>query len=64
MSGRRITRARKRMGLNKAELARLVGVSRQAVTDWERGTDIKLSNLRKLARVTGSSIIELTGGRS
>lgn len=47
------------MGLNQSQLARLVGVSRQAVSEWEKGAEPKLGALRKVARVTKTKLAEL-----
>lgn len=49
----RLTVARKKRGLSKAELARSVGVSGPTVTDWESGEikGLKIENLHKICRV-------------
>ena len=59
---RAIQGARRKKGLNQSQLARLVGVTRQAVSDWEKGIDPTLANLRKVARVTQTPLAELVGG--
>lgn len=58
-----ITRARKAAGLNKAQLAVLVKVTRGAVSQWENG-DVTptLKRLRVIARVTKTPITKLVGG--
>jgi transcriptional regulator with XRE-family HTH domain len=61
MIGRRIARVRRRMKLNQSQLALLVGVSRQAVSEWEKGAEPKASHLRKIARVTKTPLAELVG---
>jgi transcriptional regulator with XRE-family HTH domain len=58
---RRIKRARKKKSLSRAELAARVGVSRQAVYDWENGAEAKLHNLVKVAAVTDTPLAELVG---
>ena len=55
-----LTRRRKALGLSQEELAAQIGVSRQAVSKWERGLcapDISL--LESLAETLGVSILEL-----
>jgi DNA-binding XRE family transcriptional regulator len=59
--GSRIAAARRERGLTRAELAKLVDVSRQAVYDWENGKDIKLSNLRKVAKATKKPLAFFVG---
>jgi len=51
-------------GLNKAELARRVGVSAPTVTDWESGKiqNIESNNLQKVARVLGVTVEFLLTG--
>lgn len=50
--GRRITMARERSGLNRSEVARRLGLSRQAVQNWERGIAMpKQSRILDLAQV-------------
>lgn len=61
-TARSIARARRRRRLTRAELAKLVGVTRQAVYDWETGKGIRLGNLKKVARVTKTPLAKLVGG--
>jgi predicted transcriptional regulator len=42
-AGRQIFAARKRLGMNRAELARAAGVSKSSVTRLERGVDVRAS---------------------
>jgi len=55
--GKRIAHARKTAGLKPAELARRVGVSKGAVSQWEDGTvkDLRLPNLFAIEDATGFS---------
>lgn len=65
--GRRIREARKNMGLSGAELARRVGVSRNAVSKWERDQSLpETETVMKLAEVLGVPAIRLSpyGGDS
>lgn len=55
----RITRWRESQGLTKAELARRVGVSPEAVSQWEReenGTSPTVENVEKIADAVGVSM--------
>jgi transcriptional regulator with XRE-family HTH domain len=62
--GDRIKKARVAKDLSKAELARLVGVVRQAVTLWENNTaEPTAANLRKLAVILDCSYDWLATGR-
>ncbi len=49
MIGQRIKLAREKNGINKAELARRVEVSRASVSLWEDGGNITIDNIRKVA---------------
>lgn len=49
MIGTRIKEARERNGINKAELARRVDVSRASVSLWEDGGNITIDNIKKVA---------------
>ena len=52
--GRRIQEARKAAGLSQESLGERLGVSRQAVSKWERGAaDPSTSNLLALAKLFG-----------
>lgn len=64
--GKRITAARKAIGVNQAFIAKAVGVSRESVSKWESGhiTSISAENMSKLARVLNTSIDYLLYGNS
>ena len=58
--GERIRQGRETKGLTQEELAEVVGVSRQAVSKWEKGTsDPSTSNLCALAKLYGIPVEEL-----
>lgn len=59
--GQRIALERERLGVTRAALARLVGVSDVSVHYWERGVikQIGHNNLLALARVFGLTVSEL-----
>lgn len=62
--GERITELRKAAGLSQADLAKVMDVSRQAVSKWE--TDLSspdAGNLIRLSEVLDSDIEYLTTGR-
>lgn len=62
--GSRICTARTRVGINKSELARRVGVSPTTAIEWEKGTKRpSVGNLEKLAVVTGVAFEWLSTGR-
>jgi len=53
-----ITSARRRAGLTKAELAKLMYTHRSIVSRWETGSSIPtVSTLEKLAEVTGRRLV-------
>ncbi len=53
---------RKGLGINQQELADLIGVSIDSVRRWEAGKqEPRLSDLKALAAVLGSTIDELSG---
>lgn len=57
MFDKRITIARLEKGLNKTQLARAVGVSKPAVTKWEKGQDEPSpENWRKIAVTLGKPV--------
>lgn len=59
---RRLAEARRARGITQEELAGRLGVSRQAVSNWERGeTSPDTDNLIVLARLYGMSLDELLG---
>ncbi len=49
MIGQRIKLAREKNGINKAELARRVEVSRASVSLWEDGGNITIDNIKKVS---------------
>ena len=63
--GNRLAELRKKHGLSQEELADQLGVSRQAVSKWERGeASPDTDNLIELARIYGISLDELLGQRT
>ena len=61
--GERIFEERKRKGLSQSELADLIGVSRQAVSKWERSTATPdLDKIVALSKVFEISIDHLING--
>lgn len=62
--GERITELRKTAGLSQLELAKIMDVSRQAVSKWETGqSSPDAMNLIQLAEVLDTDIEYLTTGR-
>ncbi len=60
--GNRLAELRKQHGLSQEELADQLGVSRQAVSKWERGeASPDTDNLIELSRIYGISLDELLG---
>lgn len=64
--GRQVLAKRKEKGLNQSELGNLVGVSRNYVSQIERGVarSISMKVINQLAVALGASAGELTGERS
>jgi transcriptional regulator with XRE-family HTH domain len=61
----RLYQYRKAMGISQEELAERIGVSRQAVSKWERAeSSPDTDNLIELAKVYGVSLDELLQGKS
>lgn len=61
--GRKIAELRKRNGLTQMGLADALGISFQAVSNWERGNTMPdISKLQELSGILGVSIDELLGG--
>ena len=58
--GKGIAQRRKQMGLSQEELAKQIGVTRQAVSKWESGAALpSVDNIVELARVLDASVDEL-----
>jgi transcriptional regulator with XRE-family HTH domain len=61
--GRRISRLRKERDMTQPALADVMGVSFQAVSNWERGVSMPdIGKLPELAQALGVSVDELLGG--
>jgi len=60
----RIKRVRLEKGLTQMEVARRIGISKSAVSQWESGTslDIRPNNLRLLAKILNKSMEWLVDG--
>lgn len=56
----RIKEIRVNLGLSQSDLAKSLGVSKQAVSEWERGGGIRSVTLVSLALVLGCSVEQLT----
>ncbi len=60
--GRRISVMRKNAGLTQMELANKLGISYQAVSNWERGVAMPdISNLGALAKILGVTVDDVIG---
>ncbi|MBP3610386.1 MAG: helix-turn-helix transcriptional regulator [Lachnospiraceae bacterium] len=60
--GKRIARFRKEKGMTQMGLANQLGVSYQAVSNWERGESMPdIAKLEDLSKVLGASIDEILG---
>lgn len=63
--GKRIRKARKRLGMTQAELGKVFGITEQAVSQWEREKERpdpeKYPKLRKALKVPYSWLLEGTG---
>ncbi len=63
--GRKISELRKRRNMTQMELADLMGISFQAVSNWERGNSMPdISKLPELAELLNVSLDELLGEKS
>lgn len=63
--GKRISVLRKKVNMTQMELADRVGISFQAVSNWERGNSMPdISKLPELAEIFGISVDELIGEKS
>lgn len=51
VTGDMLTRLRQEMGLNRADFARMVGLSERSVATWEGGADLKESSLRSIVEI-------------
>ena len=51
VSGELLARLRHEMGLNRADFARMVGLSERSVATWEGGADLKESSLRTIVEI-------------
>jgi DNA-binding XRE family transcriptional regulator len=51
VSGELLTGLRREMGLNRADFARVVGLSERSIASWESGVDLKESSLRTIVEV-------------
>ncbi len=64
MVGRNIRKARIDKGMTQDELAEKLNVTRQAVSNWERGkTQPDIETLGKMAEIFGMSVEELIYGK-
>ncbi len=55
--GQKIKEIRKRMGLSQEQLGKIINVSRQAITKWERDEGIPdISNLKELSTILGVTV--------
>ena len=51
VTGELLLSLRREMGLNRADFARLVGLSERSVAAWEGGADLKESSLRTIVEI-------------
>ena len=51
VSAELLTSLRREMGLNRADFARIVGLSERSVAAWEAGADLKESSLRTIVEI-------------
>ncbi len=51
VSGELLSGLRREIGLNRADFARLVGLSERSVASWEGGVDLKESSLRTIVEI-------------
>lgn len=58
---KRLREARRNAGMTQADLAKVIGVTRVAVSAWENGTSPKAYTLVKVARRLGVSAEWLVG---
>ena len=63
--GKKIVSLRKQKNMTQMELADRMGISFQAVSNWERGNSMPdISKLPELAEIFGVSLDELLGEKS
>lgn len=63
--GRKIAELRKGKNLTQFELADAMGVSFQAVSNWERGNSMPdISKLAELSEILGTTVDELLGKKN
>ncbi len=63
--GKKIAELRKRKNMTQPELADEMGVSFQAVSNWERGNSMPdISKLSELAEILGTSVDDLLGKKN
>ncbi len=51
VSGEMLAGLRQELGLNRADFARMVGLSERSVATWEGGADLKESSLRTIVEI-------------
>ncbi|MEG2003906.1 MAG: helix-turn-helix transcriptional regulator, partial [Clostridia bacterium] len=60
--GHKISVLRRRAAMTQMELANKLGISYQAVSNWERGVSMPdISNLKEVANLLNTSVDELIG---
>lgn len=65
MIGKKIAELRKQKNMTQSELADAMGVSFQAVSNWERGNSMPdISKLAELTEILGTTIDELLGKKN
>lgn len=65
MIGKKLLELRKKKGLSQDELANLVGVSRQTISNWELDeTSPDLKQIQKLVKVFNVSVDEIIGNEN
>ena len=61
--GSRISKLRKSIGITQTGLADRLGISFQAVSNWERGVSMPdISKLKELSEIFGVTVDEILGG--
>jgi transcriptional regulator with XRE-family HTH domain len=55
--GRKIRDKRKEIGMTQGDLAKMLFISEQSVSKWERGVSVpEISNLKKISHILGVSV--------